>query len=210
MPPKGLSLAEKRRRLEAIFHDSKDFFQLKEVEKLGSKKQIVLQTVKDVLQSLVDDNIVKTEKIGTSNYYWSFPSDAKRSRESVLGSLQAQLDDLKQKSKTLDENISFEKSKRDNEGTENDANQYTLELLHAKESELKLLKTQLSNLNHCNPETFELKNENTKKYMEAANLWTDQIHTLIAFCRDMGADTNQIREYCSIPEDLDDLQLPIL
>ena len=36
----------------------------------------VAQSVKDVLQSLVDDNIVQTEKIGTSNYYWAFPSHA--------------------------------------------------------------------------------------------------------------------------------------
>lgn len=31
-------------------------------------------TVKDVLQSLCDDAKVDTEKIGTSIYYWSYPS----------------------------------------------------------------------------------------------------------------------------------------
>lgn len=36
---------------------------------------LVQQSVKDVLQSLVDDGLVTVEKIGTSNYYWSFPSD---------------------------------------------------------------------------------------------------------------------------------------
>lgn len=39
----------------------------------------VTNTVKDVLQSLVDDNLVNTDKIGTSNYYWSFPSSALQS-----------------------------------------------------------------------------------------------------------------------------------
>ena len=33
-------------------------------------------SVKDVLQSLVDDNIVDSERIGTSNYFWAFPSKA--------------------------------------------------------------------------------------------------------------------------------------
>lgn len=33
-------------------------------------------SVKDVLQSLVDDNLVDSERIGTSNYFWSFPSKA--------------------------------------------------------------------------------------------------------------------------------------
>ncbi len=31
-------------------------------------------SVKDVVQSLVDDGLVDSERIGTSNYFWSFPS----------------------------------------------------------------------------------------------------------------------------------------
>jgi hypothetical protein len=37
---------------------------------------IVLQAVKEVLQSLVDDDLVDSEKIGTSIYFWAFPSKA--------------------------------------------------------------------------------------------------------------------------------------
>jgi len=33
-------------------------------------------SVKDILQSLVDDGMVDTEKIGTSVYFWAFPSKA--------------------------------------------------------------------------------------------------------------------------------------
>lgn len=33
-------------------------------------------SVKDVLQSLVDDAMVDTERIGTSNYFWAYPSKA--------------------------------------------------------------------------------------------------------------------------------------
>jgi len=33
-------------------------------------------SVKEVLQSLVDDSLVDTEKIGTSVYFWSYPSKA--------------------------------------------------------------------------------------------------------------------------------------
>lgn len=41
-------------------------FQLKELEKLGPKKGVISQTVKDVVQSLVDDDLVSKDKIGTS------------------------------------------------------------------------------------------------------------------------------------------------
>lgn len=60
-----------------IFYDTKDFFNLKELEKIASKeKGIVLQTVKEVLDSVVNDGLVNVEKIGSANYYWSFPSQS--------------------------------------------------------------------------------------------------------------------------------------
>lgn len=50
-------------------------FLLKDLEKIAPKeKSIPMQTVKDVLNSLVSDDMVDTDKIGTSVYYWSFPS----------------------------------------------------------------------------------------------------------------------------------------
>ena len=33
-------------------------------------------SVKEILQSLVDDGLVDSERIGTSNYFWAFPSKA--------------------------------------------------------------------------------------------------------------------------------------
>lgn len=47
---------------------------LKELEKWGPKKGIVLQTVKDVNQSLIDDNLVETDKIGAGAFFWALPS----------------------------------------------------------------------------------------------------------------------------------------
>ena len=47
---------------------------LKELEKWGPKKGIVLQTVKDVNQSLIDDNLVETDKIGIGSFFWALPS----------------------------------------------------------------------------------------------------------------------------------------
>lgn len=48
-------------------------------------------TVKDVLQSLVDDNMVDCERVGTSNYYWAFPSKALNARKHKLEELQKQV-----------------------------------------------------------------------------------------------------------------------
>jgi hypothetical protein len=40
--------------------------------------------VKDYLQSLADDNKIRVEKIGSGNWYWSFPSDEKKAKETAL------------------------------------------------------------------------------------------------------------------------------
>ena len=44
---------------------------------------VVMQSVKEVLQSLVDDDLVDSEKIGTSIYFWAFPSKALHSVRST-------------------------------------------------------------------------------------------------------------------------------
>ena len=50
---RGLSLEEKRQRMLELLYTKKDFFLLKELEKIAPKeKGIVSQSVKDVLQSL--------------------------------------------------------------------------------------------------------------------------------------------------------------
>ncbi|KAF1334282.1 Dephospho-coa kinase, partial [Globisporangium splendens] len=79
---KGVSLEEKRERLLHIYHDAKDVFNLKEIEKLGAKAGV------DVNQALVDDALVDCDKIGSGNYFWSFPSKVSQSRKRKLSELE--------------------------------------------------------------------------------------------------------------------------
>ena len=95
---RGLSQEEKRQKMMEIFYESKSFFQLKELEKIGPKeKGITSMSVKDVVQSLVDDNMVDTERIGTSNYFWAFPSKGLNTRKRKYEGLLAQEQMLKEK-----------------------------------------------------------------------------------------------------------------
>ena len=58
-----------------LFHESAKPWLLKDVEKAAAKRGSV-PTVKDVVQSLIDDSLVHVDKIATSNWYWSFPGEA--------------------------------------------------------------------------------------------------------------------------------------
>ena len=82
---KGLSLEEKRKKMMEIFYETKDVFLLMDLEKIAPKmKGITSMSVKDVVTSLVDDGLVDTEKIGTSVYFWAFPSKASHTRKRKL------------------------------------------------------------------------------------------------------------------------------
>ena len=71
---KGLSLEEKRQRILKIYYDLREPLNLKEIEKLGTRKGVIPQAIKDVNQSLVDDNLVTQDKIGIGSFFWALPS----------------------------------------------------------------------------------------------------------------------------------------
>lgn len=54
-------------------------------------------SVKEILQSLVDDGMVDTDRIGTSNYFWAFPSKALHGRKRKLEELESQVNLLYEK-----------------------------------------------------------------------------------------------------------------
>lgn len=86
---RGLSLEDKRKGMMEIFYEKKDFFQLKELEKIAPKEKGIVQgSVKDVVQSLVDDGMIDTDKIGTSVYFWAFPSKAANTKKQKIVQLE--------------------------------------------------------------------------------------------------------------------------
>lgn len=94
MGKKGLSLEEKRQKILEIYLEKKEVFNLKEIEKLGAKKGVVFQTIKDVNQSLVDDNLVQFDKIGSGAFFWSLPSMAYQNRQNLLSNQSAHIGEL--------------------------------------------------------------------------------------------------------------------
>lgn len=84
---RGMSLEEKREKMLEIFYETQSFYQLKDLEKLGPKKGVISQSVKDVVQNLVDDDLVFKDKVGTSVYFWSLPSHAGTFRDNHIDGL---------------------------------------------------------------------------------------------------------------------------
>ncbi|KAM7052247.1 meiotic nuclear division protein 1 homolog isoform 2-T2 [Acridotheres tristis] len=149
---KGLNFEEKRARMMEIFFETKDVFQLKDLEKIAPKeKGITSMSVKEILQSLVDDGMVDTDRIGTSNYFWAFPSKALHARKRKLDELESQFAESSQKKEALQKSI--EKSKIGREDTAERA--ALLEELAALRQKKEQLKTEIEKYRECDPDVVE-------------------------------------------------------
>mmetsp|Transcript_8336 Transcript_8336/g.12610 ORF Transcript_8336/g.12610 Transcript_8336/m.12610 type:complete len:223 (+) Transcript_8336:117-785(+) len=78
---KRMSAEEKRKVITGLYHTSKDVYTEKEIVSLATKAGVNANSIIDINQSLCDDNLVDTEKIGGSKYFWSFPAKADRMRQ---------------------------------------------------------------------------------------------------------------------------------
>uniref|UniRef100_A0ABI7ZAH0 Tripartite motif-containing protein 2 n=2 Tax=Felis catus TaxID=9685 RepID=A0ABI7ZAH0_FELCA len=198
---KGLSAEEKRARMMEIFFETKDVFQLKDMEKIAPKeKGITAMSVKEVLQSLVDDGMVDCERIGTSNYYWAFPSKALHARKRKLEVLESQLSEGNQKHANLQKSI--EKAKVGRHETE-ERTMLAKELSSLRDQR-EQLKAEVEEYRECDPQVVEEIRQANQVAKEAANRWTDNIFAIKSWAkRKFGLEENKIDKNFGIPEDFD-------
>ncbi|CAI5784227.1 meiotic nuclear division protein 1 homolog isoform X1 [Podarcis muralis] len=198
---RGLSVEEKRTRMMEIFFETKDVFQLKDIEKIAPKeKGITAMSVKEVLQSLVDDSMVDTDRIGTSNYFWAFPSKALHARKRKLEELQNQFSEYSQKKKSLQESI--EKSKIGRQDTAERA--ALIKELTALRQKRDQLKAEIDKYKECDPDIVEEIRQANKVAKEAANRWTDNIFAAKSWAkRKFAFEESKIDKTFGIPEDFD-------
>ncbi|CAK9813593.1 Meiotic nuclear division protein 1 homolog [Anthophora plagiata] len=184
-----------------LFYERKEFFTLKELEKIAPKeKGIVVQSVKDVLQALVDDGLVRSEKIGTSVYFWTFPGENITAVEHRISEATKKIVEAEFKLQKLREACEREKvGKEDTE--ERQALLQELEELKVKENQLKL---QITKFSDADPEAIAKIEEKAQEYKEVTNTWTDNIFAIQSWCKNK-FDISQecLNKQFNIPNDLD-------
>ncbi|ELP85122.1 meiotic coiled-coil protein, putative [Entamoeba invadens IP1] len=202
MAKKAVSKEEKLRRMKELLEDKKDVFLLKELEVVASKeKGIVAKTVEEVVKELVGDGKIMTDKIGSSNFFWAFPSASIVERRTECENLQTKIDETKDKTqKVKEENEALKKERKgdDDRGT----NIKQLEQLKQKREELTTtIKTQQEN----DPEVIEKLTNDCTKAKEAANRWTDAIFNVQSYAKSkaVGAEPTELNKALGIPNELD-------
>ncbi|PVU95172.1 hypothetical protein BB561_001994 [Smittium simulii] len=200
---KRMSAEDKQKCMLELLHDKKSFFQLKELEKMGYKeKKISLATIKDTLQALVDDSKVHLEKIGTSNYYWSFPSESAVKRKKKVEELQKQKLELLNHSEILQKNISEAKK-----GKEISEEREQLELKLAElEKTFQEQTATIDRFKECDPDTLNALKSKSVIAKAAANRWTDNIFIIQSWCRDkFNIETSDFNKQFGIDENFDNI-----
>lgn len=191
-----------------IFYDSQDFFLLKELEKSGPKKGVIMQSVKDVVQSLVDDDLVFKDKIGTSVYFWSLPSCAGNQLRNIHRKLESDLQSSKKRHAELINQCNALKKGRE----ESDEREAALVELKAIEQKYNELKEEIAQYSDNDPATFEAKKQAIEVAHEAANRWTDNIFTVQKWCSNnfpqAKEQLDKLYNEVGITDDFDNLELP--
>mmetsp|Transcript_17881 Transcript_17881/g.53832 ORF Transcript_17881/g.53832 Transcript_17881/m.53832 type:complete len:208 (+) Transcript_17881:116-739(+) len=204
MPVKrGLSLEEKRAKLLEVFHETKDVFVLKDIEKLGSKKGIVSQSIPEVLQSLCDDDLVHKERIGASNYFWSFPGEAAAKLESAVARAKEQGEALRA------EEQSFRTQLGASLAAQPDAAKLAPKVQELKELEARKAKAKaaLEQYAECDPDRFRALETGSQTAREHANVWLDNIECLRGFLKKQnegrGDDIDDFFQQQGVSKDMD-------
>ncbi|KAJ5676004.1 hypothetical protein N7462_008901 [Penicillium macrosclerotiorum] len=92
MPPK-LSKGEKQDLILAHLQATGTCHTLKDLEKaLPAVASIHSIQVKEYIQTLTDENRLRVEKIGSGNWYWSFGTDERHTREQQLARVKTEVE----------------------------------------------------------------------------------------------------------------------
>ncbi|KAJ2721482.1 Meiotic nuclear division protein 1 [Coemansia sp. Benny D115] len=198
-----LTVDEKRKRLLEIFHETSEPYLLKELEKIGPKqKGIVSQSVKDVLQSLVDDSLCHCEKIGTSNYFWSFPSEQALRRRNRIEELRRQISQAEAKNAELEASIEQAMLGREN----TDERVQLLAELAEVEAKCEGQRKELRVFEECDPKVLGARRAEAVVARDAANRWTDNVFIMQSWMREkFNIETSQFEKYFGIPADFDNV-----
>eukprot|EP01101_Sappina_pedata_P003399 TRINITY_DN13656_c0_g1_i1.p1 TRINITY_DN13656_c0_g1~~TRINITY_DN13656_c0_g1_i1.p1 ORF type:complete len:217 (+),score=73.89 TRINITY_DN13656_c0_g1_i1:36-653(+) len=202
MSKRGVTRDEKRTRMMEIFHESKDVFTLKNLESIAPKqKGIIQQSVKEILQSLVDDNMVVSDKVGINTVFWSFPSHDSKIKKNQVEKLEKEVEAIKRK--YSDMKAECESGQIGREDTEERRSK--IARISDLESENSALKRKLSEQSANDPEILEKLVEETKIAIEAANRWSDNVTNLRTYCsRKFNLDGCEFDKNFRIPGDFYD------
>ncbi|KAF1815930.1 hypothetical protein P152DRAFT_471303 [Eremomyces bilateralis CBS 781.70] len=198
-PPKPTSAAQKAAKILAWIQRSGTAHSIKDLEKiLPAVASIPSMQVKDHLVALVDDDKVRVEKIGSGNWYWSFPSDEKQHREEELKKLNDEKDQLNKQLENLSAMVKDRESQLDHTGgrtSNNGQAKSRKELVETNDAlgvAVKELKMSLGEFSGIDPDEVAAKWRTVGELRDKTETWTDQIQCMEGYIGERCGDKEEV------------------
>lgn len=191
------------------FLETKEVQTLKLLEKrIRKAKGIVPQSVKDVLEILISDEKVDMDKIGSGNFYWSFPSKAIQKRRNEIAKLESLLRAKRARLASLEARQKSALASRV-PTPQREANLAKLSELRAA---LSGVDAELSSFAKSDPKLIEEKKQAIRFCWSQTNLWIDNVFQVISFTKKKRPELKdgQILKHMGLPSELDYLPEPVI
>eukprot|EP00977_Amphora_coffeiformis_P011135 scaffold2657_cov89-Amphora_coffeaeformis.AAC.29 len=184
---KRMSMEEKRKVVLDIYHQTKSVYTEKEILALAVKAgvnqgtcllyPVPLCSVADVNNALVDDGIVSKEKIGGSNYFWSFPAKKDRLAQIEHQKTLAQIEKLQTELDQATSQLADAKRGRENDDGDDQEGGRAAKLarLAVMAKERAALEQEYAKLKENDPAVLADLEKELNLVTQAAHRWTDNI-----------------------------------
>lgn len=195
-PKSAPTNANKQALILAWFHSTAVAHNIKDLEKaLPSVGSINGMHVKDYLQALSDDNKIRVEKIGSGNWYWSFPSDEKKAKEALLE--KAQQEHAKALATVAELEAKIDEAgmaRADDQDMLMGSDRKALVAQHAQLTrEVDVLRGQMATYSDQDPVEMDKVKQETLQYRNEAESLTDKILSMEAWLKDkVAGDREQV------------------
>eukprot|EP00037_Helgoeca_nana_P002383 m.33446 g.33446 ORF g.33446 m.33446 type:complete len:207 (-) comp12553_c0_seq1:179-799(-) len=195
--------AQKREKLLNYFYTTKQVWTSKDIQKKGSKETgIASMIILDILKELTDEGLVDLDKIGSSNYYWAFPSKGLQIKKNELASVEAEIEDLSSRKRKHTATIAELELVRE----PTPARAAGLQNLKRLKSEAASLAKELDAVKDIDPASIAKRQEEIKVAKDSANRWTDNVFAARSWCLEKfggSIDEEQFNKQMGIPQELD-------
>ncbi|CAL1154947.1 unnamed protein product [Cladocopium goreaui] len=182
------------------------FFTLKELETLGKSKGVIPQAVKDVVESLVADDEVQSDKVGSQLLFWALPSQRTATLQNKRQKLEAETKHLQAELQKLQAELTQLSSQP--APTEEEA--ATLRAQAAMErKKCEQLRSEIQAYERCGPAKLAEMKKLTAIAKEAANRWADNICAVRSlFLRERRGEisASQFDQTFGLPEEFEYLE----
>ena len=135
--------------------------------------------VKEHIQALVDENFIRVEKIGSGNWYWSFPSEVQLRKEEMLQKVLDERDKISSAVAELQHKVDEANAEREAEENSTHDDGYDRTTLNIQKStlqkELEAMRAELSGYSETDPFEVERRRENVAQSSRCVDQLSDQI-----------------------------------